>query len=572
MKVILGLNAYHADSSASIFIDNKLIASVEEERFNRIKHWSGFPVNSIKFCLNEAGVSINDVTDITINSNPYSNLQKKITYSLKKLNFYNFYKYINRAKKKFLIEKDVLKHFGRGSYDIHRVDHHLSHIWSGFAPSGFSNCLCISVDGMGDFCSIVVAECDKSKSQNIKILQKIYYPNSLGIFYEAITQYLGFRSYGDEYKMMGLSSFGEPIFKKKLLQLFHSDFELQNNFFNHTKNNFTYQFSGIPKQEFLLDESFFNSFFAPREKDQNIENHHINIAASAQSIFEDKLFKLIDKFSYLKQKNLVLVGGCAMNSVCNGKISMQKKFENIFIPAFAGDNGGSIGSSIYYLNKIGIKEFSNISNPYLGPSFDNFEIKKVINDNICSSKFEILDLENEDRMIQKVTDLLVDGNIIGWFQGKMEIGSRALGNRSIICDPRLQNARDLINTKIKFREKFRPFAPSIMEEYVLDWFVKKQLSPYMSFVIDFKEEKKKLVPAIVHVDGTGRLQTVSYKNNKLYYNLIKSFFKKTDVPIILNTSFNENEPIVCKPIEAINTFLRTSMDVLVMNNYVVVRK
>ncbi len=313
-------------------------------------------------------------------------------------------------------------------------------------------------------------------------------------------------------------------------------------------------------------------FFAPREKDQNIENHHINIAASAQSIFEDKLFKLIDKFSYLKQKNLVLVGGCAMNSVCNGKISMQKKFENIFIPAFAGDNGGSIGSSIYYLNKIGIKEFSNISNPYLGPSFDNFEIKKVINDNICSSKFEILDLENEDRMIQKVTDLLVDGNIIGWFQGKMEIGSRALGNRSIICDPRLQNARDLINTKIKFREKFRPFAPSIMEEYVLDWFVKKQLSPYMSFVIDFKEEKKKLVPAIVHVDGTGRLQTVSYKNNKLYYNLIKSFFKKTDVPIILNTSFNENEPIVCKPIEAINTFLRTSMDVLVMNNYVVVRK
>ena len=573
-KIILGLNAFHADSSAAIIIDNEIIAAAEEERFNRKKHWSGFPIESIKFCLERSNVEFEEITDVAINSNQFSNLNQKIFYSLVNLKFENLSKFIKRNKKKFLIQNLINYNFkNKNNYKFHRVDHHLSHLASAFYPSEYDNALGLSIDGMGDFCSIAVADCNLNNDNKIKILKRIFYPNSLGILYESITQFLGFNKYGEEYKVMGLAPYGNPIYVNEISKLFLSDFELNLKFFNHDKKNYNYKFEGTPVQETLLNRNFYDVLGNPRLADESLEQYHIDIAASLQKVFEEKVLILINQNLNINNKKLVLAGGCAMNSSCNGKIAESRIFENIFIPPAPGDSGGAIGAALVVLERNKkILKIKNFDNPYLGKSYSNNEVNKFIETKIDKKKFYIEKFNDDSTLIKSTVELLLSQKIIGWFQGSMEFGSRALGNRSIICDPRLKHARDLINTKIKFREKFRPFAPSILEEEVDSWFENKNKSLYMSFVYKIKKDKQKIIPAVTHVDGTGRLQTVSRKINKKFYDLIKEFEKNTSVPILLNTSFNENEPIVENPSNAIDTFLNTQMDALILENYVISRK
>ena len=575
MSIILGINCFHADSSACIFVNNQLVAAVEEERLNRIKHFAGLPVQSIEYCLSKLNCDKSLVQNIAINSNPISNFGSKVSYSLKNpFTLQNKLKnFFNRQSLKLNIGEKLKKNFGLTNFKIHRVDHHLSHIASSYYACEFEECLAVSIDGFGDFASINIAKIDNGI---IKVLDKVVFPNSLGVFYEGITQYLGFPNYGDEYKMMGLAAFGKPKryeeLKKILFRNTHDITKMNLKFFNHQTNSFVYNFVGTPKQSELLNDNFDKNFNLKRKKDEAIHQDHKDLAASAQKLFEEIVFDILKKYQKIS-KNLILSGGCAMNSVANGKLVKQDLFQNIFIPYAPGDGGGSIGAAAQVSFKLNKSKPKFVENPYLGPSFNDDEIKEDIKNNINENeKFNIIKNENEESMVKNLSKLLSEGKVVGYFQDNMEFGSRALGNRSILCDPRIEKIDEYLNLKIKRRESFRPFAPSIIESEVENWFEQKHSSPYMSFVLDVKETKRTTIPAVTHFNGTGRLQTVSEKLNKKYYDLIKEFYKITNVPILLNTSFNENEPIVCSPNDALKCFLRTNMDVLCLQNFIIVRK
>ena len=571
-KAILGINSNHADSSACIIVNGKIVAAAEEERFNRIKHWAGFPENAISYCLEDSGIKFKDIEEVAINTNPLSNFGPKIFYFLKnyilgkkKLEI------LKRYKNKFNLKLTLKEKFGSNEkIKIRYIDHHLSHISSAFYPSGFKNCLAVSIDGFGDFSSLVVAQCS---NQKIKIIKKLLFPNSLGVFYESMTQLAGFDKYGDEYKLMGLSAYGEPKYYevlKKNCFINENIFKLNLKMYEFYKKNFTYNFEGEPNQKFLLNKDIYKIFDENENYVLNKKNFAKDIASSAQKIFEEALFKIIYQYKG-ENKNFVLSGGCALNSLANGKLAEKKIFKNIFIPFCPGDNGGSIGAALYLLkNNYPEIKTEDLKNPYLGKKYNNNEIKNTLD--IYKSKIDFKLIDNEDELNNLVCKNLIDEKIIGWFQDRMEFGPRALGNRSIISSPIGPNIKNLINSKIKIRENFRPFAPSILEEKVSEWFDEKIGSDYMSFVAKIKKEKRSIIPAVTHVDGTGRLQTVNINQNKKFYNLIKSFYNISKIPILLNTSFNENEPIVMSPQQALDCFLRTEMDYLVINNIFIYKK
>ena len=569
MSIIIGINAYHADSSASIFINGKLLFAIEEEKLNRQKHWAGIPSESIKACLKFTGINANDVTDVSINSDPFSNLNKKIPYFL---NNYIFgkkkYEIINRLKNKFSLKKYLLDELNfNKDLKIHYIDHHLSHIASSYFPSNFEEALAISVDGFGDFASINIARCNKDR---IDILKKVYFPHSLGIFYEMMTQLLGFKKYGDEYKLMGLSSYGKPNYVKKIKKNIFIEkkfLELNPKYFLHLKKDFSYKFQGIPNQNDLFSEEIYKIF-----SKEEIQKNRSDIASSTQKIYEEYLINIINFSKKLyDSKNLCISGGCALNSSANGKILDNTEIENIFVPYSPGDAGGSIGSALVVLQKkYNHQKIKNLLDPFLGPKFENNQIEKEI-EKIDKEKFKFEKIDDEILLCEKTAKNIAAGKIVGWFQGKIEFGARALGNRSILADPRNQNIRELINSKIKKREDFRPFAPSILSEHKSEWFNNDYSNLYMEAVLNIKKNKASQVPAIVHVDHTCRLQSVHSDMNPLFHQLIKSFYLITDVPMLLNTSFNENEPIVCHPKEAIDCFLRTNMDVIVLGNFIITR-
>ena len=568
MSIVLGLNAFHADSAAALTKDNELLFAIEEEKLNRVKHWAGFPILSINKCLVETSIAPEEVTDISINTNPYSNLKKKIPFFLKKFLFgKKKYEIFSRIKNKFKLKSLLNKNFNFNTkVKIHFVDHHLSHISSVYYASNFDESLCISVDGFGDFVSVAVAKCIKNK---IQIIDKVFFPDSLGIFYEMMTQALGFKNYGDEYKIMGLASYGKPIYydilKKNIFEE-KNIFSLNLDYFNHTQNNFSYNFNGSPNQNKLYNEKLLKLF-----PNNFLELEKANIASSVQKLYEFFFFKIIKhSLKLYSSKNLCLAGGCALNSSANGKIPENFKFSNIFIPYAPSDAGGAIGSAFYIGKKINPNaEIRNYKNPFLGPSYKNQYIKNLTS-KLSINKFSVEDV-NEDDLYKIVAQKISEGKIIGWFQGRAEFGARALGNRSILADPRRPNIRDIINSKIKKREDFRPFAPSILSEYKDDWFETVYKNYYMESVIKLKSNKKNTIPAVTHIDGTCRLQSVYKDLNPRFYNLIKYFYQITNVPIVLNTSFNENEPMVCAPEEAINCFERTNMDYLIIENQIISR-
>lgn len=581
--IILGINAYHPDSSACILVDGKIKLAIEEERINRIKHWSGFPILSIKECLLRENISIKDVDFIAINQEFFSNFFYRINYLISqrpKLDFLinNFLKKKKRLNILNIIEKEIGSPNKRCK--LINVEHHLCHVASAVFDSDYEESVNLSVDGFGDFASLTWGISEKC---NIKIHDKILFPHSLGIFYEAFTQFLGFDNYGDEYKVMGLSSLGKPTELKKIENIIsqkkNGKFLLNLDYFNHHKKKISYSWDdSSPKQESLFDLKKITELFGkPREKNLEINEVHRNIAASVQVCYENILFNILN-YIYKKFRidRLTLSGGCAQNSLANGKIINNTSFKSLFVPSNPGDAGGAVGAAYCAWYQITKLRPSKNKTAYLGSSYTNSYIEEVILKNKSILDFEncrFFYISDEDDLCKYVSEEISKKKVvIGWFQGGMEWGPRALGNRSIISDPRNPDIRDLLNTKIKRRESFRPFAPSILLEEAADWFENfNDEELYMSRVLKFKKDKIKLVPGVVHVDGTGRLQTVKQEDNKRYYNLIKNFKFITGIPILLNTSFNENEPIVFKPEQALDCFLRTKMDILVLENWVVTR-
>ena len=573
MSITLGLNFNHADSAACLFVDNKLKFAIEEERINRVKHWAGVPFQSISICLKENGLDFKDISNITVNTNPRSNLNQKIIFFLK--NYLVGKKKIEifkRVKNKLYLKNDLNNFFDEKNNDllkIHYIDHHISHISSAFYASNFNDAVGLSIDGFGDFCSLMIAKCSEGK---IKPIKKIYFPNSIGLLYEAFTQFIGFKKYGEEYKMMGLSSLGEPKYKDIIKEKLFDNFEkakLNLQFFNHHKNNFLYNFQGEPNQSQILNDSVFDIF----KSEIGASSFKEDIASSIQNIFEELLEIILNKCLKLNfSKNLVYAGGCALNSLANKKIFDRRYFDNIFIPYAPGDGGGSIGSSLYFLSKTN-KQFdsNNLQNPYTGKSYNNNEINSLIKTKKLKENFNIKYFENKKERDQILARQILKDNVIGFFSGKMEFGARALGNRSILANPTSPEIKDIINLKIKRRESFRPFAPSILFDQKNKWFDNNRLNPYMSSVENILPKVRKLIPAVTHYDGTGRVQTVTKETNIDFYNLILEFFKISKVPILLNTSFNENEPIVMTPENAIDCFQRTKMDTLVLENFLISR-
>ena len=580
--IILGINAYHADSSACLVKNGKLLSAVEEERFTRIKHWSGLPKHSILYCLEDAQITLDKVDYICINSNPRSNLVNKLLYTIVHKPDINLIlqRLKNRLKRNSIV--DEIQSFlplNKFSGSLVNVDHHLAHLSSAFHVSPFDKASIISVDGFGDFASSAWGVGD---GIDIEVKGSVLFPHSLGIFYQTLTQFLGFPNYGDEYKVMGLAPYGKPKFLKEMKSIvnIHDSeiFKLNLEYFIFHKKSFKYNWdNGSPAVGSMFSNKLIDLLGPVRNKDEKITQKHFDIAHSVQLMYEEAFFKMLNEIhKHDKIDNLCVAGGCGNNSVANGKITTQTNFKNVYVQSASGDAGGAIGSafSTYFKKNKNVKRHFVMNNSYLGKSFSNNKIEKTLLENNALLDHKIFSYRKENQetaLVQFIANQLTQGKVIGWFQGKMEFGPRALGNRSIIADPRRADMKSILNKKIKKRESFRPFAPSILREKVSDWFEKDDDVPFMMKVFKIKVEKRKLIPAVAHVDGTGRLQTVTKIANKRYYKLIKAFEKLTNVPIILNTSFNENEPVVQTPQEALNCFLRTKMDILVLEDWIVLR-
>ncbi len=581
---ILGINAFHGDSSACLLKNGVLIAAAEEERFRRIKHWAGFPSESIKWCLSEAKVGLDEVDHVAVNQDIKANLFKKIIFTL--INQPNFRILLDRfqnKRKRSGIKDYLLKEFPNSEFKgkIHSVEHHTAHMSSAFHVSSFDDAVVLSVDGFGDFAS---AAWGIGMDIKINLDDRVYFPHSLGIFYQALTQYLGFNNYGDEYKIMGLAPYGKPIYIEQMRKIVRlkkdGKYMLNLDYFRHHSKKIDYKWDGGSPQTGILFSNKLEKFLGPaRKKNEELTQFHKDIAHSVQAMYEEAFFNLLNNLhKKYKLDNLAIAGGCAMNSVANGKVILNTPFKKIYVQAAAGDAGGAIGAALttwYSMDNVKNKKQKNShDHAYWGPSFTDEYIGKLLN-----IQKDII--KEQNCIVEKFTDFLkitqitakeiAKGKVIGWFQGKMEWGPRSLGNRSIVCDPRRSNMKDILNLKIKRRESFRPFAPSILNEEVSKWFEQDGDVPFMMQVYQIIKDKRAKIPAVTHVDGSGRLQTVNVKTNPRYYALIKEFEKITGIPIVLNTSFNENEPVVCKPEEALKTFLRTKMDMLVMGNWIIKR-
>lgn len=578
--LILGLNAFHADSSACVLRDGKLLAAAEEERFRRIKHWAGFPTEAIKWCLNEAGVSMSDIDHVALNQDSGANNLKRLEFMAKHrpdlgLIFNRLRNRKERAKADQLLEAAFPGQKFHG--EVHAVEHHVAHLSSAFHVSPFEDAVAVSVDGFGDFASAAWGIGTGSK---IEVDKRVYFPHSLGVLYQAITQYLGFPNYGDEYKIMGLAPYGETTVLEKLRNLLKLNddgtFELNTRYFVHHKQSISHQWeNGVPTFDELFSGELEDLLGPRRARSDELTQYHMDIARSAQALYEEAFFNIIN--AARKETgitDIVLAGGCANNSVANGKVRRETPYERVYVHAAPGDQGGAIGAAFSVWHDLGETKRFRMDHAYWGPSFGVDECKSALDartDEIAAAGCSILHIADEAEICKKTAEAVAEGKVIGWFQGRMEWGPRALGNRSIVCDPRRSDMKEILNLKIKRRESFRPFAPSVLEDHVASWFEEDDDVPFMMQVFQIREEKRAEIPAVTHKDGSGRLQTVYEKTNPRYAKLIRAFFQKTGVPMVLNTSFNENEPVVCTPQEALDCFLRTKMDVLVLGDLFVSR-
>tara|TARA_Y100000768_G_scaffold361138_1_gene318953 strand:- start:1874 stop:3709 length:1836 start_codon:yes stop_codon:yes gene_type:complete len=587
---ILGISAFYHDSAAALIIDGKIIAAAQEERFSRKKHDPRYPQNAIKYVLEEGKINLNDIDHIVFFEKPFLKFERLLeTYmAFAPKGFKSFSLSMplwlreKLFQKKFLFEK--LKQHDENFNDINKIkfsEHHYSHAASAFYPSPFKEAIILTLDGVGEWATTTVALGEKN---NLRILKEIYFPHSLGLLYSAFTYYTGFKVNSGEYKLMGLAPYGKPKFKDliidKLLDLKEDgSFKLDMSYFSYA--------TGL-----TMTNNKFSKLFGNPVRDPNkdlLKEFHMDIAASIQAVTEEIVLKITKNISLkYKIKNLCLAGGVALNCVANGKILKEKIFENIWIQPAAGDAGGSLGAALafwYHEMKMQRLEFKDqMRGSYLGPKFDNVFIEKKLNSLKANYK-----KYSSDEIVSLTAKELSNEKTVGWFQGRMEFGPRALGGRSILADPRSEKMQKELNLKIKFRESFRPFAPSVLREDVNKWFELDNDSPYMLLVsevkkdkqIKMREEDEKLfgidklnvkrsnIPAITHVDYSARIQTVHKDTNPKYYALIEEFKKNTNCPVLVNTSFNvRGEPIVCSIEDAFNCFMGTNLDILVIEDFI----
>ena len=581
MTAVLGISAYHGDAAAAVVVDGRLVGAVAEERFTRVKHWAGFPSEAVRSCLDMAGLDAWAVEHFAIARDPRAHLLRKALYA-----------FLHRPSLRLLRDRAMNRRrvsdaasaladalslpVGHVRSRIQWVEHHPAHLASAFFVSPWEEAAVCALDGFGDFVS---ASWGIGSGRRLTVMGRVHFPHSLGLFYLALTQYLGFARYGDEYKVMGLAAYGAPDFAERLRPLIrlHDDgsFALDLRYFRHHTGgvDMTWE-GGEPVIGRVWTEELEQLLGPARRPDEPIEPRHEAIAASAQAIFEEAAFHVLrGVHRRTGQRRLALAGGCALNSVMNGKIRERTPFTDVCIQPAAGDDGTALGAALSVSHeRLGYGRSFTMEHGAWGPAFDATAVRDALSSRaaeLARAGCRRRDIDELEDRAGWAAERVAQGQVVGWFQGRAEWGARALGNRSIVADPRRADMRDIINTKIKMRERFRPFAPSILEESLDDWFVGAAPDPFMVQVYPVRPDKRASIPAVTHVDGSGRLQTVSRSASPEYWQLIKAFEKLSGVPVLLNTSFNENEPIVLTPLQALDCFLRTRMDALVLGSTVI---
>jgi len=582
---LLGLNAYHADASAALVRDGELVAATEEERFRRVKHWAGLPSRAAAWCLEEGGITLSDVDVLAVNRDPRANLGRKALYALRRRpsprlvwdRLRNFGKVETVAGMLEAALREGGGPLGAGFRgEVRRVEHHLAHQASSFLVSPFEEAALLSVDGFGDFAS---TSWGFGSGTEVTLDGKVHFPHSLGAFYLTMTQYLGFPRYGDEYRVMGLAPYGEPRYLEEMRRVVRSrpdgTFELDLRCFRHHDTDLDYRWEGgRPTVESHYTPELEARLGPAREPGEALTDRHKDIARSVQARFEECVLDLLRMLhDRLPVDAVCLSGGAAMNSVANGRAVRESPFRRVFVPPAPGDAGGAVGAALWAWHEMtGAGRGPEMIHSSYGAGFDADACRRALDRREADLRAAGAAPELKDdqgALCRAVAAEIADGQVVGWFQGRMEFGPRALGHRSILCDPRRADMRDVINQRIKLREPFRPFAPSVLREAMGEWFEVDDDVPFMMKVYPIRPGKRDRVSAVTHVDGTGRPQTVTREAHPLYHRLISAFRERTGVPMVLNTSFNENEPIVHRPEEAVDTFLRTDMDVLVLGPWVV---
>ena len=565
----LGISCYYHDSAAAILKDGHVVAAVEEERFSRKKFDDGFPRMAIDWCLKEAGITPEQINSVAFYDKPVLKFERLLDnyIAVAPRGLYSFLNVIPKwLHKRLWIKEEIKKHLQGYQGDIIFPEHHMSHAAHTFFTSPFDEAAILTVDGVGEWST---SSFGSAENTSIKLTNDIRWPHSIGMFYSAFTYFLGFKVNEGEYKLMGLSAYGKPKYYDLIL---NEILDVKNDGSLHLN----LKYFAFTYDKVMTNQKFAELFGIPRrEEDAKAEQIHYDIGASAQKVLEDIMLKMVNHVhKKTGMKNLCLGGGVALNGVANYRILKEGPFENVHIPPSPGDGGSAIGCAqyLYYIHKkqrrIIVQDHAKRiqENVYVGPSFSNDEIKSFLEEN--NIDYEYL---TREQLLQTTAKLISEQNVVGWYQGKIEWGPRALGNRSILADPRDSKMKDVLNEKIKHRELFRPFAPSILEEYASEYFDLTVPSPYMLFVAKVKKPDK--IPAVTHVDGTGRLQTVSREANPLYYDLINDFYKITGVPVVVNTSMNvRGEPIVNTPEQAYAMIIKTEMDYIMMGNYMIQRR
>jgi carbamoyltransferase len=573
--LILGLNMFHADASAAIVVDGEVKFAIAEERLNRHKHFGGFPALAVKACLDAVGAKISDVEHVAVGQDSDANLAKKVQYALANPSkILNFIRLRQRKQAMRDVRSLLLKALDVDSdqlrFQKHDLEHHIAHIASAYYGSPWEKAAGFSYDGSGDFVSTMMARCE---GNDIEVLDRVFLPHSLGSFYTMICEFIGYTKYGDEGKVMGLAPYGRDTYSGEITKIAspkNGSFQLDLSYFKPLGSNQGMQV--LPDGTVRLARHFSDRmeklFGEPRNPHAEIVQRDMDLAFAMQQRFEEIFFQLLNRLHVrVPLDDLAMAGGCALNSVANGKIFDRTPFRKTYIQPAAGDEGLAIGAALHtYHSVLKQPRRRELKHSYLGPDFPESRVQSALQN--AGLQYRKLD---RGVLLDEVAEQIAAGNVVGWFQGRMEWGPRALGNRSIVAHPGLPNMKDVLNARIKHREWFRPFAPSILAEYQHEYFEHDHPSPFMLHVYKIRPEKRQALCAVNHVDDTGRLQSVTRDENPMYYDLISAFHRKTGLPVILNTSFNENEPIVCTPEEAIDCFQRTRMDVLGIGPFLTVK-
>ncbi|MEZ6183777.1 MAG: carbamoyltransferase C-terminal domain-containing protein [Planctomycetota bacterium] len=570
MTTVLGLNCFHADAAAALVQDGRVVAAAEEERFNRIKHSAGFPLEAVRYCLAQGGVELQELDAIAVGAKPIEHVQEEILQILSGRPNYSrqIQKRLDAVARFRDVRAILAREFGIGKDEIPRLEevpHHLSHVASAYFLSGYPDAALLSVDGFGDFCSTYLA---RAEGKTIEPVARVTFPHSLGILYTMVTQFLGFGRYGDEGKVMGLAALGQPVYRDRLGQILRLRegglFDLDPTYFTHPVYGIDMIWEDrVPAVEDCFSERMLEVFGPPRHRYADFSVRDRDLAASVQSLLEDGIMHVVRRLRELvpDTKSLCYSGGVALNCVANSRIRRSKLFENIFIPSAPNDAGTAVGSALVVG---GQGEAVQVNQARLGPAYAAHEIEQAL-------EGSGLRYRRSSSIHEEVAELLEQGKVVGWFRGRMEFGPRALGGRSILADPRRSDMREVLNTRVKFRETFRPFAASVLRERQSEFFAADWDSPFMQYAVEVLPEKRQVIPAVVHSDGTCRFQTIDQESTPDLHRLISAFCARTDVPLLLNTSFNENEPIVCSPADALDCFVSTKLDALVLDDFLVLR-